>query len=468
MHPTESTATLTDITKVQYGLDDFVMYYPKTSESNSEPAHAPDTDEPNSAANSAEKQKKQEEEADAILLTSLAEAKAKERGIATENGMTPSVRSLDTQFGLPGSDKKHRALACNAFQGRYWSIAIRNKVKYPKEKVPQEITKEKAKRKAQADTFRKVKGFKPAEKHVKSKVEPNDAFFSVAELTDSLYELIFRKSRDAHGLIVIVGSTGSAKSQIMCGLLYRYLCDLMVDKADRRPHVITVEEPLEIFKPKSEDEYKPEYFNRYNLDLTPRQLFVDTLTLEAALIDALRQKPSAFAVDEVRADADWKALLNYANTGHLAITTAHAGSLDMGMNKILSAVEASHIPALRGDVGRRILGLVHIRREIYYTAADKLVSVLVPSLWRNTSQGIKELTASGLGSLLPNVADESGTASLGRSYFVDRLLNPLNEQAKAEVKQRADVFFKNTTSGEKQPAKDILKKDALAWDHKGD
>jgi Tfp pilus assembly pilus retraction ATPase PilT len=113
---------------------------------------------------------------------------------------------------------------------------------------------------------------------------------------------------------------------------------------------------------------------------------------------------------------DWSTLLRFAGTGHLTITTGHAGSLVETMAQILQAANV-RTPAERSHVAGRIAALVHIRAHKPKSGTpDK---VLVPAIWCRTPRTISAFTAEGLGSMLPNRAAQPG--SYGRAHAVERL-----------------------------------------------
>lgn len=167
------------------------------------------------------------------------------------------------------------------------------------------------------------------------------------------------------------------------------------------------------------------------VDYTPRQKKDDALSLQQALRDALRQTPKVFFVGETRKKKDWQELIDFAGTGHLVITTAHAGSLLDAMHKIFLATEAK-TPTDRSEVASRLLAIVHLKRT---EVTGYQYGVLVPALWRRVPRGVNALTAEGLASVLPHSDSDGNNPSscLGRKYFVERLLelaearNPLDE-----------------------------------------
>jgi hypothetical protein len=274
------------------------------------------------------------------------------------------------------------------------------------------------------------------------------------------------------GLVIIAGSTNSAKSLITRGLIQLYLENVLLgdtkpgapkSNAKRRPHLVAFEDPIEKYfhaAPRtSADEHGSQGGARNSpegrIDYTPRQLRVDAPNLRTALHDALRQTPKVFFVGETRRKEDWRALIDFAGTGHLVITTAHAGSLVEAMHKVLLATKA-RTPADRNEVARRILAVVQLKRT--EVAGFEDCGVLVPSVWRRVPRGVNSLTAEGLSSILPHSQSrESNPCScLGRKYFADKLLEL--------VKTRPENGHAATVVDDFAAA---LKEKAIGWDLQG-
>ena len=261
-------------------------------------------------------------------------------------------------------------------------------------------------------TFRKMsdaKGY--AAGGFSDATERKDNLFSLSEYCELLYTEIFKKTdsaEHAHGLVVITGATKSAKSEIARGLIELYLQGK--EKSKRRHHLVTFEDPVERF-------YVYEQVNgcspwaavqlptdpATNSDYTPRQKEKDAHRLQEALNDALRQTPALFFVGETRDREEWKVLLDFAATGHLILTTAHAGSLVEAMHKIFEALKVE-TAADRSEIANKLLGVVHLRRhelEFFEGKEKKRPNTLFPALWRRTPRGIAALTCDGLASLVP-------------------------------------------------------------------
>lgn len=216
--------------------------------------------------------------------------------------------------------------------------------------------------------------------------------------------------------MIVTGGTGSGKSQVVRGLINRYICDMgnlgIWSKRGRVPHLVTYEDPIEKMLFGVEEPKLSEAWINY----TPRQRGIDVTDLSSAIKSALRQTPAVFYVGEVRDIKEWKLLLELAGTGHLIFTTAHAGSLVEAMGKLFAATR-SNTAARRAIVADRLAALVHLRSDQL-----SVKNILVPSLWRRTMVGAKTLMAEGQSSLQPHAGDGGKDQScFGRTYFCDKL-----------------------------------------------
>lgn len=280
---------------------------------------------------------------------------------------------------------------------------------------------------------------------------PTTSFiFSLEELCQEICEVIFKATAEPasvpHGLIIISGATATGKSEIARGLIYKYLTALVrraVGRCERRPHLVTVEDPID-----KSWATNPEAARATGIDYTPREVVRDVSCLQEAVDAALRQTPALLFVGETRKEDDWKELLRFGATGHLGLTTSHAGSLTEAMGHLLQAAKADS-PARRSQIASRILALVHLRSEgVTYEGRDSSTikkKMTLPAVWSRSSTSLKTLMADGLTSLLPYQTDELGC--VGRSWFAEKLL-----RSKGDPESGRDT---------------VIKKKALEWDLEG-
>lgn len=119
------------------------------------------------------------------------------------------------------------------------------------------------------------------------------------------------------GLVIFLGGTGCGKTTSMAA---------MIDYRNRqsREHIITIEDPIE-------------FFHRHQQCLVEqREVGTDTESYEVALKNALRQAPNVILIGECRDRETMEAAINFAETGHLCITTLHANNTDQAFDRIVN------------------------------------------------------------------------------------------------------------------------------------
>lgn len=331
---------------------------------------------------------------------------------------TSNKFSFDQEIWLceQGTAVKGRILACLCERGKKWSVSVRRTQK-KKRPVSSKLTE-------------------PSPK-------PDFNYLNTtAAISDVIGHIIFgAESFKKSGLIVIAGRTGSAKSQIAKALIEAHLGE----KANG--HLLTYEDPIE--RPiKTKGAY------------TSREKGKDVLDLSEATHNALRQKPSVMFVGETRNTAEWNLLLDFAGTGHLVVTTSHAGSLIEAMGNILQAARAE-TPSARSDEGGKLLAVAHLKvATITARKSGREITTLIPALWHYSPEGVKELMSEGLSSIVPNTpcelsdSTEDGLfpSSIGRYWFAKELLERVTTKT-AELMDDSD--------------KEFIKTSALEWDLEG-
>jgi len=138
------------------------------------------------------------------------------------------------------------------------------------------------------------------------------------ELPPILGELVNRK----RGLILVVGSTGSGKSTTLAAMLDHR-------NRERSGHILTLEDPVE-------------FLHNHNKSIVnQREVGQDTNSFNNALRSALREAPSMLMLGEIRDEVTMSAALNFAETGHLVLSTLHSSNAPQTMERILSFYETS-------------------------------------------------------------------------------------------------------------------------------
>jgi len=153
-----------------------------------------------------------------------------------------------------------------------------------------------------------------------------------------LADLIMEK----RGLILMVGATGAGKSTTLAA---------MIDHRNENAtgHILTIEDPIEYI-----------YTNKRSV-INQREVGADTLSLQVALKNALRQAPDVILIGEIRDRETMSAAIAYAQSGHLCLATMHANNSYQALNRILSFYPVEVRPTMMGDLAAALRAIVSQR-----------------------------------------------------------------------------------------------------------
>jgi len=119
------------------------------------------------------------------------------------------------------------------------------------------------------------------------------------------------------GLVLVVGATGSGKSTTLASMINH--------RSEQMPgHILTIEDPIEYM------------FEHKKSIVGQREVGLDTLSYENALREAMREAPDVIMIGEVRDRETMEAAIQYADTGHLCLTTLHSVNANQTLDRILS------------------------------------------------------------------------------------------------------------------------------------
>ena len=148
----------------------------------------------------------------------------------------------------------------------------------------------------------------------------------------------------SHGLIVVAGATGAGKTTTLASILDDY-----AGRAFEK--IVTLEDPIEYhFSP------------TLRSIVVQRQIGRDTFTYATGVRSALRQDPDVIVVAETRDTETLVALLEAAQTGHLCLTTLHAGSAADAIRRMIEMFDANK----RGNIAAQLSGVL---RQVYFQVA---------------------------------------------------------------------------------------------------
>jgi twitching motility protein PilT len=186
-----------------------------------------------------------------------------------------------------------------------------------------------------------------AMRHVKSQIP------SFHEL--HLPEQIGKIALMERGIVLVTGATGSGKSSTLAAMIGHV-------NNTQKCHIITLEDPIE-------------YMFTDNLSvIEQREVGLDTLSFERALVHVMRQDPDIIMVGEMRDSQSFMAALSAADTGHLVLATLHTTNAYSSIGRILD-----FFPAHERDQIRRQMA-VNVQAVICQRLVPALAGGVVPAV----------------------------------------------------------------------------------------
>jgi twitching motility protein PilT len=145
-----------------------------------------------------------------------------------------------------------------------------------------------------------------------------------------------------HGLILMVGPTGSGKSTTLAA---------MVDQINQtqEKHIITIEDPIEYV-----------YQNKQSI-IQQREIGVDATSFPAALRSALREAPDVILLGEMRDLESIATAITVAETGHLVLSTIHANNAPGTIDRIIDIFPAEQKEQIRIQLADILIAVLNQR-----------------------------------------------------------------------------------------------------------
>ena len=162
----------------------------------------------------------------------------------------------------------------------------------------------------------------------------------------NLPEQLGKIAGSERGIILITGPTGSGKSSTLAAMIQHI-------NETEKCHIITLEDPIEYM------------FDDKQSVIEQREVGLDTLSFERALVHVMRQDPDVIVIGEMRDSQSFMAALAAADTGHLVLATLHTTTAYSAIGRTLD-----FFPAHERD---------QIRRQMASTLRAVICQRLVPA-----------------------------------------------------------------------------------------
>ncbi|HVT35339.1 MAG TPA: ATPase, T2SS/T4P/T4SS family, partial [Nevskiaceae bacterium] len=118
--------------------------------------------------------------------------------------------------------------------------------------------------------------------------------------------------------------------------------------------IVTIEDPIEYVHP------------HVGCMITQREVGSDTQSWENALKNTLRQAPDVILIGEIRTRETMEYAINFAETGHLVLSTLHANSANQAMDRIINFFPEEKREQLLMDLSLNLKSIISqrlVRRE---------------------------------------------------------------------------------------------------------
>ena len=151
-------------------------------------------------------------------------------------------------------------------------------------------------------------------------------------------------AEEHRGLVLVTGATGSGKTTTLAAMI-----DYM--NRNRRQHIITIEDPIEILHPDR------------GCIVNQREVGLDTESFGQALRRALRQDPDTILIGELRDAETAQTALQAAESGHLVLSTLHTIDAAETVGRMIEffppekqeVIRSIMAGVLRGVISQRLL-----------------------------------------------------------------------------------------------------------------
>ncbi len=204
------------------------------------------------------------------------------------------------------------------------------------------------------------------------------------------------------GIIIVTGTTGSGKSTTLACMI-----EHMNNTMSR--HIVTIEDPIEYS------------FADNQCIIEQREVGLDTVSFNSALVHVLRQDPDVIVIGEMRDRTTFETAVTAAETGHLVMTTLHTQTAAQSVIRLLDLYPEEEREAVRRTLAVSLCAII-CQRLVPRASGHGVVPAV--EILINTPIVSKLIAENRLGKLPSAIeaGEEDGMMSFNRC-----LLNLVNE-----------------------------------------
>jgi twitching motility protein PilU len=114
-------------------------------------------------------------------------------------------------------------------------------------------------------------------------------------------------------------------------------------------HILTLEDPIEFM------------YRHGRSIINQREIGIDTRSYRNALANAMREAPDVILIGECRDRETFGAALQYAQTGHLCLSTVHANNSYYGLNRVINMYPHDARESLQMDLSVSLKAIISQR-----------------------------------------------------------------------------------------------------------
>jgi twitching motility protein PilT len=211
-----------------------------------------------------------------------------------------------------------------------------------------------------------------------------------------LPEQIGKIATAERGIVLVSGTTGCGKSSTLAAMMEHI-------NQTEKCHIITLEDPIEyIFEDKQSV-------------IEQREVGLDTLSFERALVHVMRQDPDVIMIGEMRDSQSFMAALAAADTGHLVLTTLHTTTAYQAIGRILDFFPSHERDQIRRQLATTLHAVI-CQRLVPATAGGVVPAV---EIMTNTPTVRKMIEENRLDKLFAAIetGTEDGMQTFNQSLF---------------------------------------------------